>query len=91
MSSYGKKGGTGPTAGKKSEVIAAGGHSKRVFHGQRYLVVYPSGIVTTAHSPEEVAERYSPGGTVLRAETVDGKPYEPEAQPTSGSPKPTLG
>jgi hypothetical protein len=40
MNGYGKRGGTSGTAGKKAETIDGVPYSKRVFFGQRVLLVY---------------------------------------------------
>ncbi len=59
---YGRKGGEGPTAGKTAETIvsACGRYRKRVFYGQRFLVIHldgPKPLVTSAHSAEEARAR----------------------------------
>jgi hypothetical protein len=66
VSPYGKKGGTGATAGRKAEMIEAeiAGtlYRKRVFFGQRFLVVSqrandPKPLVTAWHTEEEARYR----------------------------------
>ena len=62
MNGHGKKGGTGATAGRKAEVVVldtpAGRFTKRVFFGQRWMVVLQfeendAGIVTAFHTEAE--------------------------------------
>lgn len=63
---FGKRGGTGATAGRKAETIAATiagtTYRKRVFFGQRFIVVSQyegQKPVITAHHTQAVAERQS--------------------------------
>lgn len=65
-STYGKRGGTSATAGRKSETIsvsiAGDTYRKRVFFGQRFIVVSQhegQPPVVTAHHTQEQAERQS--------------------------------
>lgn len=51
MSTYGQRGGIGPHTGRRAEVIvsACGQYRKRVFNGQRWLVVTQRGETDAEH------------------------------------------
>jgi hypothetical protein len=63
MADYGRKGGTSATAGKRAETIVDRcGTRKRVFHGQRWLLVQQRDeadkpIIRAYHSEEDATER----------------------------------
>ena len=62
---YGQRGGIGPTGGRKLETIASscGHYRKRVYNGQRWLMVSQKDELGTvhidAHQTKESAERAS--------------------------------
>lgn len=93
---HGRKGGRGATAGRKAETIAAEGFSKRVFFGQRILVVVKGKntppLVRAAPDAETAQEWVDFDGRHMRergefeyakwmwATTVNGEPFTPDVE-----------